>query len=119
MRISDWSSDVCSSDLRADVEAAQVGLTRWIGSLALQVTADMPDFNVLPVPTARLLGAPDRLGPLLATQAQVETAAAAIVLAQAGKRPHWRVAASSGQRSYRRAELVMLEVGHQLPLFPP
>src|SRR3546814_2278301 len=47
---------------RADVEAAQVGLTRWIGSLALQVTADMPDFNVLPVPKARLLGALDRLG---------------------------------------------------------
>src|SRR3546814_14898607 len=86
MRISDWSSDVCSSDLRADVEAAQVGLTRWIGSLALQVTADMPDFNVLPVPKARLLGALDRLGPLLATQAQVETAAAAIDLAQAEKR---------------------------------
>src|SRR3546814_6002032 len=60
---------------RADVEAAQVGLTRWIGSLALQVTADMPDFNVLPVPKARLLGALDRPGPLLATQAPVETAA--------------------------------------------
>src|SRR3546814_3957880 len=87
---------------RADVEAAQVGLTRWIGSLALQVTADMPDFNVLPVPTARLLGALDRLGPLLATQAQVETAAAATDLAQAAKRPDWSVASSYGTRRHGR-----------------
>src|SRR3546814_11512573 len=77
----------------------------------------MPDFNVLPVPKARLLGALDRLGPLLATQAQVETAAAAIDLAQAEKRPDWSVAASYGQRSDGRDDMFMLEVGIELPLF--
>src|SRR3546814_20621488 len=77
----------------------------------------MPDFNVLPVPKARLLGALDRLGPLLATQAQVETAAAAIDLAQAEKRPDWSVAASYRQRSDGRDEQLLLEVGIELPLF--
>lgn len=101
----------------ADVEAAQVGLARWIGSPALQVSEVMPDFNVLPVPKLRLLGALDRLGPLLATEAQVETAAAAIDLAQAQKRPDWSVAASYGQRSDGRDDMFMLEFGIQLPLF--
>src|SRR3546814_5913088 len=77
----------------------------------------MPDFNVLPVPKARRLGALDRLGPRLATQAQVETAAAAIDLAQAEKRPDWSVAASYGQRSDGRDDMFMLEVGIELPLF--
>src|SRR3546814_17338387 len=77
----------------------------------------MPDFNVLPVPKARLLGALDRLGPLLATQAQVETAAAAIDLAQAEKRPDWSVAASYGERSHGRDEMFMLEVANELPPF--
>src|SRR3546814_15382472 len=104
MRISDWSSDVCSSDL-------------WIGLPTVGVGADMPDFSVLPVPKGRLLSAIDRLGPLLATEAQVETAAAAIDLAQAEKRPDWSVAASYGQRSDGREELFMLEFGIELPLF--
>src|SRR3546814_9343888 len=77
----------------------------------------MPDFNGLPVPKARLLGALDRLGPLLATQAQVETAAAAIDLAQVEKRPDWSVAAFYGQRRDGRDDLFMLEVGIELPLF--
>ncbi|MBS7457904.1 TolC family protein [Coralloluteibacterium stylophorae] len=101
----------------AAVEAAQVGLARWIGTPASQVIADMPDFGALPVPEARLLRALDRLGPLLATEAQVETAAAAINLAQAEKRPDWSVAASYGQRSDGREDMFMLEFGIELPLF--
>lgn len=101
----------------ADVEAAQAGLARWIGSPALQVSADTPDFSELPVAGALLLGAPQRLGPLLATESQVETAAAAIDLAQAQKRPDWSVAASYGQRSDGRDDMFMLEFGIELPLF--
>src|SRR3546814_20108648 len=77
----------------------------------------MPDFNVLPVPKARLLGALDRLGPLLATQAQVATAAAAIDLAQAEKRPDWSVTASYGPRRDGRDDLIMLVVGIERALF--
>src|SRR3546814_2849971 len=77
----------------------------------------MPDFSVLPVPKGWLLSAIDRLGSLLATEAQVETAAAAIDLAQAEKRPDWSVAASYGQRSDGREDMFMLEFGIELPLF--
>lgn len=102
---------------QAQVEATQAGLARWIGTSASQVIADMPDFGALPVPKARLLSAIDRLGPLLATEAQVETAAAAIDLSQAEKRPDWSVAASYGQRSDGRDDMFMLEFGIELPLF--
>lgn len=102
---------------QAALDTAQVGLARWIGTPTLQVATDMSDFSVLPVPRARLLGALDRLGPLLATEAQVETAAAAIDLAQAEKRPDWSVAASYGQRSDGRSDMFMLEFGIELPLF--
>ncbi|MFC3715543.1 TolC family protein [Luteimonas soli] len=102
---------------RAEVEAAQIGLARWIGAPALHVTADMPDFSELPVQKTRLLSAVDKVGPLLAAEAQVETAAAAIDLAQAEKRPDWSVAASYGQRSDGRDDMFMLEFGVELPLF--
>lgn len=102
---------------QAEVDAAQAGLARWVGLPVVEVGADMPDFRVLPVPKARLLRALNRLGPLLATEAQVETAAAAIDLAQAEKRPDWSVAASYGQRSDGREDMFMLEFGIELPLF--
>lgn len=102
---------------QAQVEAAQAELARWIGLPTVAVGADMPDFSVLPVPKGRLLSETDRLGPLLATDAQVETAAAAIDVAQAEKRPDWSVAASYGQRSDGREDMVMLEFGIELPLF--
>src|SRR3546814_14623348 len=48
---------------------------------------------------------------------KVETAAAAIDLAQGEKRQDWSVAASYGQRSDGRDDMFMLEVGIELPLF--
>ena len=99
------------------LEAARIGLARWIGADAAQVVAATPDFSTLPVPEAHLLGAPDRLGPLLATQAQVETTAAAIDVARAEKRPDWSVAASYGQRGGGRSDMLMVEFGIELPLF--
>lgn len=101
----------------AAVETAQIGLARWTGTPASRVVADMPDFRVLPVQKAHLLRALDRLGPLLAADAQVETAAAAIDLAQAEKRPDWSIAASYGQRSDGRDDMFMIEFGIELPLF--
>jgi outer membrane protein TolC len=47
----------------------------------------------------------------------VETAASAIDVARAEKRPDWTVGASYGQRSGDRSDMLMLEVGIGLPLF--
>lgn len=102
---------------RSEVATAQIGLSRWIGADAPRVAEGVPDFGVLPVSEARLLGALGRLGPLLPTEAQVETAAAAIDLALAEKRPDWSIAAAYGQRSDGRDDMLMVEVGIQLPLF--
>ena len=102
---------------RVLVETAQVGLARWTGMPAVRATAAMPDFNALPAGQTQLLAAINRVGPLLGQEAQVETAAAAIGVAQAEKRPDWSIAASYGQRSGGRDDMLMLEFGIGLPLF--
>lgn len=102
--------------VRAAVETAQVDLARWTGTNAVQATAGMPDFSALPAAQAQLLAAIDRVGPLLGLEAQVETAAAAIGVAQAERRPDWSIAASYGQRSGGRDDMLMLEFGIGLPL---
>ncbi|MEG3191039.1 TolC family protein [Lysobacter sp. D1-1-M9] len=102
---------------RASETAAQVELARWLGDGTLLFTDEAPDFTALPVSEAQLLAALDRLGPLLPTTAEIETAAAAVDLARAEKRPDWSVAASYGQRGGDRSDMVMLEFGIELPLF--
>jgi outer membrane protein, heavy metal efflux system len=97
--------------------AAQVGLARWLGDGVVETTDEAPNFGALPVPETRLLTAIDRLGPLLPTSAQVETAAAAIDVARAEKRPDWSVGTSYGQRAGGRSDMIMFEVGIGLPLF--
>src|SRR3546814_9825235 len=92
---------------RASEEAAQVGLARWIGDNLLLSTQQAPDFSVLPVSQVQLLAALDRLGPLLPTTAEIETAAAAVDVARAEKRPAWSGAASYGQRDSGRHAMVM------------
>ena len=101
---------------RAEVAAAQVALTRWIGTSDVRAKPALPDLTVLPVPEAELLASLDRLGPLLAIDARTDTTAAAIDLAQAEKRPDWSIAASYGQRDGGRSDMVMVEFGIQLPL---
>src|SRR3546814_16307282 len=68
-------------------------LFRSIGDNLLLPTQQAPDFSVLPVSQVQLLAALDRLGPLLPTAAEIETAAAAVDVARAEKRPDWSVAA--------------------------
>lgn len=102
---------------RATRAVAQAGLARWLGDTAFETAADAPDFDTLPVPEARLLAAIDRLGPLLPSAAQVETAAAAVDVARADKRPDWSIGASYGQRVGGRSDMITLEVGIGLPLF--
>ncbi|MGO4551253.1 TolC family protein [Lysobacter sp. 2RAF19] len=102
---------------KADKRVAQAGLARWVGDAAVEPSEAAPDFNALPMPEADLLAAVDRVGPLLPTAAQVETAAAAIDVARAEKRSDWSVGASYGQRAGARSDMIMLEVGIGLPLF--
>ena len=101
---------------RAERSAAQAGLARWLGEDAALAASVSPDFDALPHSQAQLLDAIDRLGPLLPIVAGVETAASAIDVATAEKRPDWSVAASYGQRS-GGSDMLMFEVGIGLPLF--
>lgn len=102
---------------KADLAEARAGLARWLGSPAPEVASGAPDFGRLPHTQAELLAAVDRLGPLLPSAAQVESAAASVDVARAQKHPDWSVAASYGQRGGGRSDMLMLEVGIGLPLF--
>jgi outer membrane protein TolC len=102
---------------RAEKAAAQAGLAQWLGDADIEVGDEEPDFKALPISEAQLLAAVDRVGPLLPATAQVETAAAAVDVARAEKRPDWSVGASYGQRDGGRSDMIMLEVGVGLPLF--
>lgn len=104
--------------VKAERDAALADLGRWTGVEIGPGASDGPDLDTLPVPVERLLASVDRLGPLLLTNAQVETAAAAVDAARAEKRPDWSVGAAYGQRDGGRSDMIMLEVGIGLPLFP-
>lgn len=103
---------------RAAKAVAQVGLSRWVGDALPEVGDSASNFDALPVPEARLLADVNRVGSLLPANAQVETAAAAIDVARAEKRPDWSVGAAYGQRDGGRSDMIMFEVGIGLPLFP-
>ncbi len=102
---------------RATQSSAQAMLARWTGVGAQVSASHPPDFTRLPVPESRLLAAIDQLGPLLTTNAQLETAAAAVNAARADRRLDWSVGASYGQRGGDRSDMISLEVGVGLPLF--
>ncbi|RZZ87756.1 TolC family protein [Pseudoxanthomonas winnipegensis] len=104
-------------EARSMQAVAQAGLARWLGEPAIEASKDIPDFSVLPVSEAQLLDNIEHLGPLLAANAKVESSAAQVDVARAEKRPDWSVAASYGQRSGGRDDMLMLEVGIGLPLF--
>lgn len=96
---------------------AQAALQRWLGDDEVSPTKDAPDFNRVPLAEPQLLAMLDRLPVLRPVAAQLETAAAEVDLARAERRPDWSVAASYGQRSGGRSDMVMFEVGIGLPLF--
>lgn len=103
---------------RASLQAAQSALARWSGESDMLPTDESPDFMRLPVSEEELLGDLDRLALLLPINAATETAAAAVDAARAEKRPDWSIAASYGQRGAGRSDMLMVEVGIGLPLFP-
>ena len=101
----------------ADIAAARASLRRWIGDRADEVLADPPDFSDMRVPPAQLQ-AVDRQAPLLDWSAREQQAQAKLDLAKAGKHPDWSVALSYGKRFGGRSDMVSLEVGVSLPIFP-
>ena len=104
------------TEQQAARDAAMAGLARWTGATD-GMAEDAPDFARLPYTQAQLLAGLDRLPVLAPASAEVETAAAQVELARAERRPDWSVAASYGQRSGGRDDMLMVEVGIGLPLF--
>jgi outer membrane protein TolC len=104
--------------VEADRSAALADLSRWTGVELAPTADDAPDFGSLPLPAAQLLASIDRLAPVLQSSALVETAAAEVDAARAEKRLDWSVAAAFAQRDGGRSDMIMLEVGVGLPLFP-
>jgi outer membrane protein TolC len=102
---------------RATQAAAQAGLARWVGDVPADVGREAPSFDALPHDQAQLLATIDRIGPLLASATEVETAARAIDVARAERRPDWTMGAAYGQRSGGRDDMLMIEVGIGLPWF--
>ncbi len=99
------------------VRMAAAELQRWIGDGDVEPTMDAPDFTRLPYTQAQLLAQLDRLPTLQPVTAQVETAAAQVDAARAERKPDWSVAASYGQRSGGRSDMLSVEFGIGLPLF--
>jgi len=103
--------------LRGDEEQAESRLRRWVPSAVDPKLAGEPDFSALPATRAQLTERVDDMGPLLAARARVESAAAAVDVSRADKRPDWSVRAAYGQRDRDRSDMVTLEFGVSLPLF--
>lgn len=105
-------------DVDARIDQARAGLQRWLGEMPTGPTASPPDFAQAPVPEAQLLANLDRQGPLLSWDAQEASANAALALARAEKRPDWNVGAGFARRGAGASNVVWLEIGVGLPLFP-
>lgn len=101
----------------ANVVAARAALRRWIGTDAQRTLAEPPDFATMGVAPAQLLTDIDRQGPLLGWKAREDKAQAALALAEAGKRPDWKVGLVFGHRLHLD-NMVGVEVSVDLPIFP-
>ncbi len=106
-------------DARSRIEQARAGLARWTGELPGTVAASQPpDFSQPPMTEARLLASLDRQGALLTWDAREASADAALALARAEKRPDWTVGGGFARRGAGASNVVWLEIGVGLPLFP-
>jgi outer membrane protein, heavy metal efflux system len=101
----------------AALTMAQASLQRWLGDGEVTAATASPGFDRVPYAEAQVLTMLDQLPALRPVAAQLETAAAEVDLARSERRPDWSVAASYGQRSGGRDDMLMIEVGIGLPLF--
>lgn len=105
-------------DVDARIVQARAGLQRWLGDAAVDAADPPPNFSNVPMPEARMLAQLDQQGPLLAWDAREASADAALALARAEKRPDWSVGGGVAKRGGGGSNVVWLEVGVGLPLFP-
>lgn len=102
------------ADLQAEVTKAQTRLARLTGDPQADAVGDPPLLEIDgPALRAHVAGLPR----LQALDAQANAAAANVTLAQADKRPDWRVGTSYGRRDPAYGDMVSVTVSIDLPLF--
>jgi cobalt-zinc-cadmium efflux system outer membrane protein len=102
------------SELKADVVKARARLARLTGDPDADVAGDPPVLVVDgPVLRARVASLPR----LQALDAQFRVADADVTLAQADKRPDWRIGTSYGRRDPAYGDMVSVTVSIDLPFF--
>ena len=104
-------------EARGSREGAVAQLARRVPGATSDALVGEPAFDALPMTRAQLIDRLDQLGPILASSARVESAAAAIDVARAEKRPDWSLMAAYGQRDRDRSDMLSLEVSIALPVF--
>lgn len=102
----------------AQERQARARLARWLGGAVDGPWGDAPDFNVLPAGQDALLAQLDREGPLLDWPAREHAAEAALDEARADRLPQWSVGVSYGSRVRGLPDLLSVQLGVSLPLFP-
>lgn len=105
-------------DAEARIEQARAGLARWLPSVEISGLGEAPDFSTLPQAETDLVEQLDRQGPLLVWDAREEAADAALHAAKAEKRPDWSIGTGFARRGGGASNVVWLEVGIGLPMFP-
>lgn len=105
-------------EARAALAAARAGLARWLGEEAAARPLSQPDFMRLPVPAERLFERIDEQADLVRWSRREAEAAATLRLASLQRRPDWRVGLSYGVRDSGQPDVLMLEVGVDLPIAP-
>ncbi|ODU74367.1 MAG: transporter [Lysobacterales bacterium 66-474] len=103
---------------QAGVVAASANLARWLGAANERSLAPPPDFSELPIPPAMLLERIDQQAPMLDWTARESKADAAVDAARASKHPDWSVGVSYGRRFGGRDDMISLNFGVKLPIFP-
>ncbi|MDZ3822048.1 MAG: TolC family protein [Pseudoxanthomonas sp.] len=106
------------TEARATQAAAHAGLARWLGEAATARELPWPDFDRLPVGPRRLVERLEQQADLQAWAQRETEAAAALDLARFQRRPDWRVGISYGVRDAGFPDVLMLEVGIDLPVAP-
>ena len=102
------------AELQAEVTKAQVRLARLTGDPQADAVGDPPLLEVDgPALRAHVAGLPR----LQVLDAQVNAADADVTLAQADKRPDWRVGTSYGRRDPAYGDMVSVTFSIDLPLF--
>lgn len=102
----------------ARIAQARAGLQRWLGDGPPLSAATPPDFAQAPTTQRDLLANLDQQGALLGWDAREASADAALELARAEKRPDWNVGGGFAKRGGDASNVVWLEVGVGLPIFP-